>query len=301
MGEGIIAHRDHHHHEDSKLQSFSPQTSKQACKQVSSPAELTFREPNKLKEELTIDLSYQNGNMETPQWCHHVPSSFSERPDPGIAMVDSVFFKSNIVPRLESSYERLETLVSSDVPTLPKSCVRMDTLDPDDLFYRRSPMSKLNTFCYAHVSTSYLPVADSYIDLTTVAENSTNLIHRSNHFSRWDSTCCGHVSDSCLPVPEPLLAYADYVTVNTADFQHQSSQIPKKRANGYIHVSTSYLPFQLTHSESDFCNSVDENNPMSGLKSCIYKHIQTNYQKSCPDLEVEDMYRPLSAEECPHD
>lgn len=245
MGEGIIAYHDHHHDEDSKLQSFIPQTSKQV----------------------------------------------SELADPGIIMVDSVCSKSNIVPRLESSYERLENLVSPHGPPLPKSCLRIDKLDPDYLSYRRCPMSKSNTFFYSHVSTSYLPVADSYIDLTTMAENSTNLIHKSNNFSRREPTCYCHVSDSYLHVPAPALAYADYVTVN--------SQIQKKRANSYMHVSTSYLPFQLTHSEADFSSSVQENNPISGLKSCIYKHIHINYQRSCTDCEIEDIYRPLSAEECP--
>ncbi|XP_034170468.2 interleukin-31 receptor subunit alpha isoform X2 [Pangasianodon hypophthalmus] len=304
VGGGITGHCGHHHHEDSKLQVFGLHTSKQVCKQVLRVAEQTFSEPNveEPTEELTMDFSYQNGVMETPQGCHNVSSSFPEVPDLGIATVDSDFCKSNIVPRLESSYERLEpcseTHGFSDYPPLSKSCLRGDTLDLDDLFYRRSIVSKLKTYCYSHVSTSYLPVADSYIDLRTVAENSNNLIHKSNQetFSRLESSCYGHVSASYLPVPEPSLTYADFVTVNTADFLHQSSHMPK---NGYIHVSTSYLPLPLTHSEADFTNSVHENNSMPGLKSCIYNHIQISYQKSCPDFELEEVYRPLSPEECP--
>lgn len=288
MGGGITSHRDH------KLQALSPETSKQACKQVLRAAELTFSKPNVKEptEELTIDLSYQNAVMETAEYCHNVSSSCSEVPHPGIATVDSDSCKSNTVPRSES-------LASPGGPPLSKSCLRVDTADPDDLFYRMSTMSKLKTCCYGHVSTSYLPVADSYIDLRTVAENSTKLIHKSNHFSRLHPACYSHVSASYLPVPEPAQNYADFVTMDTADFPHQTSQMPKKRARDYIHVSTSYLPLPLTHSETDFTDNVQEKNLMSGLKSCIYNHIQTNYQKSCPDFEVEDAYRPWSAEECP--
>lgn len=305
MEGGVTSHHDDHHHEDSKLQAFSQQTSKQVCKQLLRVPEQTFSEPNveEPTEELTTDLSYQNGVMKTPQCCHHVSPSCPEVPDLGIATVDSVFCKSNIEPRLYSSYVRVEscseTHLSSDCPPLSKSCLRVDTLDPDDLFYRRSAVSKLKTFCYTHVSTSYLPGDDSYIDFRTAAENSTNLIHKSNHFSRLESSCYSHVSASYLPIPEPSLAYADFVTVNTADFLHRSSHMPKKGAGGYIHVSTSYLPFPLTHSTADFTNSVHENNSMSGLKSCIYKQIQISYQKSCPDFEIEEVYRPLSPKECP--
>ncbi|XP_017350452.2 interleukin-31 receptor subunit alpha [Ictalurus punctatus] len=267
------------------------------------PDDLFFRRSNVSSEELTTDLSYQNGVMETPQHCHHISSSCPKVLDLGEATMDSVFGKSNIVPRLQSSYERLEscseTYVSSDCAPLSKSCLRVDTLDPDDLFFRRSNASKLKTYCYTPVSTSYLPVADSYIDFRTAVENSTNLTHKSNHFSRLESSSYSHVSATSLPVPEPSLDLADIVKVNTAELLHQSSHMPKKRAHGYIHLSTSYLPVPLTHSEADFTNSVHENNSMSGLNSCSYKHIQISNQKSCPDFEIEEVYRPLSAEEYP--
>lgn len=277
----------------------------QVRKQDLQVPEQIFSEPSAKEptEELTIDLSYQNDDMKTPQCCHNVSSSCPEFPDIEIATVDSDFCRGNIGRRLESSYERLEfcsqSHVSSDCPPLSKSCHRLDTPDPDDLFYRRSTKSKLKNFCYSHVSTSYLPLADSYIDFRTAVENSTHFMNKSDHFSRLESSCYSHVSASYLPVPEPSLTYADFVTMNTADILHQSSQMPKKGARGYIHVSTSYLPLQLTHSEADFTNSVHENNSMSGLKSCICKHIQFSYQKSCPDFEIEEVYRPLSPEECP--
>ncbi|XP_060762210.1 interleukin-31 receptor subunit alpha isoform X2 [Neoarius graeffei] len=299
-------HHDHYH-EDSKFQAFSQLTSKPACKELLRVPEQTFSEPNaeELTEELITDLSYQNGVMGTPQCCHHVSSSCQEVLDLGIATVDSVFCKSNIKPSLYSSYIRLEsgseTPVSSDCPPLSKSCLRVDTLDSDDLFFGRntSTVSKLKTFCYTHVSTSYLPGDDSYIDFRPAAEDSTHLIGKNCYFSRLESSCYSHVSASYLPIPEPSLAYADFVTVNTADVLHQKSCMPKKGAGGYIHLSTSYLPLPLTHSTRDFTNSVRENNSMSGLKSCIYKQIQISYQKSCPDFEIEEVYRPLSPEECP--
>ncbi|XP_047662616.1 interleukin-31 receptor subunit alpha isoform X3 [Tachysurus fulvidraco] len=301
MGGVLTGHHVPHHLLDSKLQAFSQQKSQeQVCKQVLRASEQTFTEPNAqdLNEELTTDLSYQNAFMETSHCCHSVSSSCPEVPNLGKALVDSIFYESSIEPRLDSSYEKLEsasaTRASCDCAPLSKSCLRVDTLDQDDLFYRRSTVSNLKTYCYRHVSTSYLPVSDSYIDFRTALENSTNLIHERN-FSTLESSCYSHVSASYLPIPEPSPAYADYVTVNSAaGFLHQSSHMPKKGACGYVHVSTSYLPIPLTsQSDSTFTNSIHENNSVSGLKSCIYNHLQINYQKSCPDFEVEEVYKPF--------
>lgn len=297
MGGRIRSHGDLHHHEVSKLHYFSPQSSRQGHKQVVRVTEQTCSEPNaeESTEELTIDLSYQNGVIENP---HHVSSSCPDVPDLGKAPVDLIFCKSNIGPRLESSYERLESLVSSDWPPLAKSCLREDTADPEDLFDKKSTVSKLKTYCYNHGSTNCLPGADSYIDFRAAVENSTDLIHKSNHFSRLGSSCYSLVSASYLPVPEPSLAYADFMNAHKADFLYQRSQMPKKGAQGYIHLSASYLPLPLTCSEAN-TTSVHKTNSMSGSKSCTYSHIKINNQKSCPDFEIEEEYRPLSAEECP--
>lgn len=294
MGGTTTCHYDHPHHEDSKLQAFISQTSKQVCKQVLQVAEQTFCEPN-VKEELTIDLSYQNGVVETPQCGLRISSSCQEVSDLGIATVDSIFCKGNTVPRLESSYERfescLESHVSSDCASLSRSCLRVDTPDPNDLFHRSRTVSKLKTYCYS--TSSYLQ-----FDFRNMAENPTNLIHKSNHFPGLESGWYSHVSASYLPVPEPSLSYADFVTLNTADFLHLRSQVPKRGARDYIHVSTSYLPLHSTHSEADFTNSVQENNSTRGLNSCICNHIQSSYQKSCPDFEIDEVYKPLSPEDC---
>lgn len=280
----ITGHRRHHHQhqpKDSNLQAFSSQINKQLCVQDSR----TFSEPNveEPTEEPTTDLGYQNTLRATQGSSHNVSSDCLEGPDVGTTEVDSVFYKGNVVPCSE-------TYLPLDCPAL-----REDTLDPEDFFYKRKLVSKLcpKTCCYSHVSTSYLPDADSYIDFRTVAYNSTNLICESNHFSRLESSYCSHVSTGYLPVPEPSLDYADFVSVNTADFPHQSNHMPKYLARGYMHVSTSYLPLPLARSEADFTNSVHDNNYKSGLNSCIYSNVQTSYQKSCPDLETDDVYRAL--------
>ncbi|XP_046733162.1 interleukin-31 receptor subunit alpha isoform X2 [Silurus meridionalis] len=304
IGGGITAQPSLHHHEDQKFKAFSVQTSKQVHKQVLRVTEQTLSEPKveELTSGLTTDLSYQNAVVETLQYCHQLSSSCPEVPDLGTPPTDSVLNNSNIVPSLEFTYERLascsETYVSSDGRGLSKSCLRANTPDPDNLFNRTSAVSKLKAYCYTHVSTSYLPDADPYIDFRTVAENSNNLIQKSSLFSTQESSCYSHVSASYLPVPEPSLSYTDFVTMNKADFLNQSSHIPQKRTHGYIHVSTSYLPLSLTHSEANVTDSIHENH--SGLKSCIYNHVQISYQKSCPDFEIEDVYRSLSPEECSH-
>ncbi|TSP09136.1 Interleukin-6 receptor subunit beta [Bagarius yarrelli] len=290
MGGRLTVHHNPHHLLETNLLAFSQQTSKkQAYKQV---AEQEFSDPNAQEsaEALTTDLSYQNAVMETPQCCQCVSSSCPEVPNLEKTTVD--FCESNIVPGLDSSYERLESLSATcDCPL--QSFLRVDTLDPLDFFHPRSVAAKLNTYCYTHVSTSYLSVADTYIDFKSLAENLPDILCQSNHLSKLESSCYSHVSASYHHLPELSPAYADYMTINTTAL-HKSNQTATKGTQDYLHVSTSYLTLPLTsHSAKNI------HKDMPGLKSCIYNHIQTSRQESCPDIEVEEVYRPLSSDDGP--
>ncbi|XP_062843873.1 interleukin-31 receptor subunit alpha [Trichomycterus rosablanca] len=282
---------DYHHHEESQVWAFSKYINfytpvmANTDKRTSEPT-FSKLDDEEMTEDLTTDFSHQNSIMTKLQSSIQPDSSssFSAVPDSylDIDMVDTGLCERN--------FEICQETNTFSSPPLSTSCGRVDTLDNDHL-HKKNIMSRLKSCCYTHVSTSCLPVTESYHDLCTLNQNFCNPLPKS-------SLSETHLSSSYHPVSEPSLECDGYITVDAADFLHQS--MSKTGACGYIHLSTSYLPVPLSNSDSAL-KETDSSTFLykNSLKSCCFNYAQTLDSHSSLDFEIDDVYRTLEPDECP--
>ncbi|XP_036411969.1 interleukin-31 receptor subunit alpha isoform X1 [Colossoma macropomum] len=291
---GKSGHWDHHHQNHSQVSALSYQAVpiKSASHESKSlaiferpvaanpdkrEAEQPLSEPNAedLSDHLTADLDYKGEVVTALPSCLQTQVSFS------YPTVSESYLGMDVVgsPLCRVCVSRFDSCsqihVSSRCSSDPESFLGVDAVD---LVYKRNFKSRLESTCCPFVSTSYLPVPDSYANIGVEAEDSTNLIQRSNHLSGLEPCCYTHVSTTYLPVPKPSLAYADFVmeTVDTTEHLHQSSLMSKMQSNSYTCV-----PLGTKAVESSSNQRVCQSSPV------------------CTNLKMVDTYRLLGPDERP--